>query len=89
MSGCSNSTAVVVEDSMVECAPGNGGVELRVRVAKLESRIVRYRSKYVCAESFYLQKREFILPCSSVNSGGVIKQEGWDVNPIDWVWAKL
>lgn len=45
MSGCSNSTAVVVEDSMVECAPSNGGVEMRVRVAKLDSRIVRYRSK--------------------------------------------
>lgn len=47
MSGCSNSTAVVVEDSMVECAPGNGGGQMRVRVAKLARRIVRYRSNYV------------------------------------------
>lgn len=64
----------------MECAPGNGGVQMRARVAKLKRRIVRYRNNYIFAESFYLQRRrELIVCCSSVDGGGVIKREGWDV----------
>lgn len=63
---------------MVECAPGNGGVQMSVRVAELERRIVRYRNNYIFAKS-YLQRREFVVCCGSVDGGGVIKREGWDV----------
>lgn len=65
---------------MVECAPGNDGVQMMVGVTKLERRIVRYRNNYMVAESFYFHhRREFVVCCSSVDGGGVIKREGWHV----------
>ena len=37
---------------MVECAPGNDGVQMMVGVTKLERRIVRYCNKYIVAGPF-------------------------------------